>query len=143
MIFGIGTDIVAYSRIKSMHERHGARAAQRMLSAEEMGEYSTAADPARLLMKRFAAKEALAKAAGTGLRHPLALSNISVTHDALGKPAFVFAAELAAYFVAQGIVRHHLSISDERDSAVAFVVLESETNTPLSPRGRGGGERGS
>lgn len=125
MIFGIGTDIVAYSRIKSMHDRHGARAAQRILSAQEAAEYRTVADPARLLMKRFAAKEALAKAAGTGLRYPLALSNITVTHDALGKPAFVFTAELAAHFAARGIARHHLSISDERDSAVAFVVLET------------------
>lgn len=125
MIYGIGTDIVAYSRIQSMHLRHGERAAQRILSTQEMAEYRACRDPARLLMKRFAAKEALAKAAGTGLRHPLALSNISVVHDTLGKPAFAFDPELMAHFTSMGITRHHLSISDERDSAVAFVVLET------------------
>ena len=124
MIFGIGTDIVSYARIEAMHTRHGARAARRILSAHEMAEYAASADPARLLMKRFAAKEALAKALGTGLRHPLALSRVSVTHDGLGKPIFAYDAELAAHFAALGIARHHLSISDEQDAAVAFVVLE-------------------
>jgi holo-[acyl-carrier protein] synthase len=126
MIYGIGTDIVAYARIEAMHQRHGLRAAKRILSAQEMAEYQASTDPARLLMKRFAAKEALAKAAGTGLRHPLALGSISGVHDALGKPMFNFAAELAAHFRQSGITRHHLSISDEHDSAVAFVILEGE-----------------
>lgn len=126
MIYGIGTDIVAYARIVDMHERHGQRAAQRILSPLEMDEYHASSDPARLLMKRFAAKEALAKAAGTGLRHPLALSNISVVHDALGKPMFNFVAALVEHFERAGITRHHLSISDEHDSAVAFVILEGE-----------------
>ncbi len=124
MIYGIGTDIVSYQRIKSMHDRHGERAALRILSEQEMDEYRTFADPARLLMKRFAAKEALSKAAGTGLRHPLAMTQVSVTHDELGKPAFAFGEELAALFASLGIRRHHVSISDERDMAVAFVILE-------------------
>ena len=126
LIFGIGTDIVSYARIRAMHERHGARAAQRILSPQEMTEYANCADAARLLMKRFAAKEALAKAAGSGLRHPLTLQGISVTHDELGKPAFGFSAELAAHLEGLGVTRHHLSISDEREHAVAFVVLEKE-----------------
>jgi holo-[acyl-carrier protein] synthase len=126
MIFGIGTDIVAYARIEAMHERYGLRAAQRILSSDEMADYQASSDPARLLMKRFAAKEALAKAAGTGLRHPLVLGSISVVHDALGKPMFNFNAALAEHFRLAGIVRHHLSISDERDAAVAFVILEGE-----------------
>lgn len=126
MIYGIGTDIVAYARIAAMHQRHGLRAAQRILSPDEMVDYQASTDPARLLMKRFAAKEALAKAAGTGLRHPLALGNVSVVHDALGKPMFTFAAALAEHFKLAGITRHHLSISDEHDSAVAFVILEGE-----------------
>lgn len=143
MIFGIGTDIVAYARIKSMHDRHGERAARRILSSQEMAEYSTFPDPARLLMKRFAAKEALSKAAGIGLRHPLALTQVSVTHDELGKPAFAFAEGLEAHFSGMGITRHHLSISDERDMAVAFVVLEGEPGAPLSLQGTGVGEMGS
>jgi len=126
MIFGIGTDIVAFARMESLHARYGERFAQRILSQREMAEFFTHPHPARLLMKRFAAKEALAKAAGTGLRHPVSMPRMSVTHDEQGKPLFEFASELAAHFEKLGITRHHLSISDERDVAIAFVILEGE-----------------
>jgi len=124
MILGIGTDIAALARIESLHQRYGERFAQRILSTSEMAEFFRHAHPARLLMKRFAAKEALAKATGTGLRHPVSMTQMTVTHDVLGKPGFVFSSELAAYLEQIGVVRHHLSISDERDMAVAFVILE-------------------
>lgn len=127
MILGIGTDIVALARIEALHQQYGERFARRVLSAGEMGELAAHASPARLLMKRFAAKEALAKATGRGMRFPVSLQQISVSHDAMGKPAFVFGAELAAYLDKLGVRRHHLSISDERDAAVAFVVLEGES----------------
>ncbi len=126
MIFGIGTDIVSYSRIHALHERYGSRFAQRILSPVEFLEYGAHADPARLLMKRFAAKEALSKASGSGMRYPVTLQRISVAHDVLGKPTLVFDEELNAHFGRLGVSRHHLSISDERDVAVAFVVLEGE-----------------
>lgn len=126
MIRGIGTDIVSYARIKAMHDRHGERVAEHILSEAEMADYASVRDPARLLMKRFAAKEALAKAVGSGLRPPVSLSRISVTHDELGKPVLVFDEKLAAHLAGMGITRHHLSISDEKDMAVAFVVLEQD-----------------
>lgn len=126
MIFGIGTDIISYRRVSDLHAKYGARFAKRILSESELAEYGAHADPTRLLMKRFAAKEALSKAAGSGLRHPVTLQNISIVHDALGKPAFHFAPELAAYLHARGVSRHHISISDEREHAVAFVILEGE-----------------
>ncbi len=126
MIFGIGTDIVAHARIEALHTRYGSRFAQRILSPIEFPEYGAHADPARLLMKRFAAKEALAKAVGSGMRYPVTLQRISVAHDALGKPALEFDDELAAHLKQLGVTRHHLSISDERDAAIAFVVLEKD-----------------
>jgi holo-[acyl-carrier protein] synthase len=126
MIFGIGTDIVSYARIEALHTRYGMRFAQRILSADELAEYRVNVDPVRLLMKRFVAKEALAKAVGSGLRYPVTLQRISVTHDVLGKPVLAFDAELNAHFKQLGITRHHLSISDERDAAVAFVVVERD-----------------
>ena len=124
MIFGIGTDIAALARIESLHLRYGERFARRILSETEMAEFFKHAHPARLLMKRFAAKEALAKALGTGLRHPVSMTQMTVTHDELGKPGFVFSLQLIDYIEQFGILRHHLSISDERDMAVAFVILE-------------------
>lgn len=126
MILGIGTDIVAFARIESLHEKYGDNFAKRVLSTSEMAEFATHANPARLLMKRFAAKEALAKATGSGMRYPVSLAQISVTHDSLGKPIFEFGAELATHLKGMGVSRHHLSISDERDVAVAFVILEGD-----------------
>ncbi|MFZ2161766.1 MAG: holo-ACP synthase [Sideroxyarcus sp.] len=126
MIFGIGTDIVTVARIEAASTRHGAVFAARILSEQEMAEYATQAHPARFLSRRFAAKEAFAKATGQGLRHPVSLRRITVSHDELGKPVFLFDAELSAHLRQLGIVCHHLSISDERDTAVAFVILEGE-----------------
>ena len=125
MIFGIGTDIVAYARIEQMHARYGARLAERLLSERELPEFRDHPNQARLLAKRFAAKEAFAKAVGSGLRHPVSLCRISVTHDGLGKPVLQFDEELRIYLAQLGINGHHLSISDERDMIVAFVVLET------------------
>ena len=124
MIFGIGTDIVSYERIEKLYEKYGVVFAERILSAKELPEFQQHSQPARLLMKRFAAKESLAKAAGTGLRHPLTLQSVSVSHDELGKPIFEFDTELTEYFAKLGVTHHHLSLSDEREHAVAFVVLE-------------------
>ncbi|MBI5005534.1 MAG: holo-ACP synthase [Nitrosomonadales bacterium] len=126
MIFGIGTDIVTVARIEAAMERHGEAFARRILSAQELLEYPALAHPARFLSKRFAAKEALAKATGHGLRHPVSLQRITVSHDELGKPVFLFDEELAAHLSRLGVVAHHLSLSDERDTAVAFVILEGE-----------------
>lgn len=125
MIFGIGTDIVEYARIEAMWQRYGLRLAERLLSERELPEYHQHAHPARLLAKRFAAKEAFAKAVGSGLRHPVSLSRISVTHDGLGKPVFQFDEMLRLYLAQLGVSGHHLSISDERTTIVAFVVLET------------------
>ena len=126
MILGIGTDIVNVARMEAATRRHGATFAERILSAQELVDYASHAHPARFLSKRFAAKEALAKATGRGLRHPVSLRQITVTHDELGKPIFLFNEELSAFLSGLGVARHHLSLSDERDSAVAFVILEGE-----------------
>ena len=105
--------------------RHGERAAQRILAAEEWAEFAGKSDDARFLAKRFAAKEALAKAAGTGLRSPVSLCNIRVTYPELGQPELAFAPDLQAWLATRGVVRAHLSISDESDYVIAFVILET------------------
>lgn len=126
MIFGIGTDIVMVARIEAAVARHGDAFAKRVLAPQEFAEYLQQAHPARFLAKRFAAKEAFAKATGHGLRAPVTLRNIVVGHDDLGKPVFEFDPALRAHMENMGVVRHHISISDERDTAVAFVILEGE-----------------
>lgn len=125
MIFGIGTDIVEYARIERMLARYGDRFAERVLSRSELPDYQASSDAARFLAKRFAAKEAFAKAVGSGLRVPVSLRRISVTHDGLGKPVLQFDEVLRSHLAQLGISGHHLSISDERNMIVAFVVLET------------------
>ncbi len=121
MIHGIGVDIVAVARLRGMWERHGERALARLLAPEERDDFTRAADKGRFLAKRFAAKEAFAKAFGTGVRPPVLLSALAVIHDELGKPAFAYDEALA---VAAGHLTAHLSISDEAEYAVAYVILE-------------------
>lgn len=124
MIHGIGTDIAAIARLGEFYARHGDRALDKCLAPKERDDCRASSDPARFLAKRFAAKEALGKALGTGIRAPVLLPAIEVIHDELGKPAFRFHGELETY-VTQRQFRCHLSISDERDTAVAFVVIEA------------------
>lgn len=124
MIYGIGTDLVDPARIARSLERHGEAFARRVLADAEWPEFLKHAKPAVFVAKRFAAKEAFAKAAGTGLRHPVSFSNIAVLHDPQGKPYFDFCEDLVEWMRQRGIVAHHLSISDELTMASAFVILE-------------------
>lgn len=123
-LYGIGTDIVEVRRIAALIARHGARAARHILAPEELAEYDASAFPERFLAKRFAAKEAFAKALGTGLRGPVRLSNIRVVHDPLGKPAIACTRELDRYLRTAGVGACHLSLADEKELVTAFVVLE-------------------
>lgn len=123
MISGIGTDIVAVPRLRAALERRGPALARRLLAETEWPDFDRAADPARLLAKRFAAKEAFLKALGTGLRG-LRWTDMAVQHDRQGKPSLWFSAALASRLAGH---RCHLSLSDEQDYAMAFVIIESES----------------
>ena len=125
MIHGIGSDIVEYARIELMWTRYGGRFAERILSGRELPAFKSSLHQARFLAKRFAAKEAFAKAVGSGLRDPVSLRRISVVHDGFGKPVLQFDRVLGAHLTQLGIRGHHLSISDERNVIIAFVVLEA------------------
>jgi holo-[acyl-carrier protein] synthase len=121
MIHGVGIDIVAVARLSAMWDRHGEKALERLLAPSELDSFTRAADKGRFLAKRFAAKEAFAKAFGTGVRPPTLLPAIAVTHDAIGKPSLEFYGPLAE---AVRSLKAHLSISDEAEYAVAYVILE-------------------
>jgi len=125
MIFGIGTDIVEVERIAASISQFGDEFAKRILATSEMERYLASNIQARFLAKRFAAKEAFSKALGTGLRGPASFQNIAVAHDELGKPLLVLAPELQAFMQSKQIRHAHLTISDERNLAAAFVVLET------------------
>lgn len=123
MIAGIGTDIVAVTRMADFWRRHGEHGLEKVLAADERDACRSSRAPERFLAKRFAAKEALGKALGTGIRAPLLMPNISVDHDDLGKPYFRLHGEAGGLLEQRGLVTH-LSISDEHDFAVAFVIVE-------------------
>ncbi len=123
MIVGIGTDIVRIARFETMLARHGTRVAERILSVDELREFAATARPARFLAKRFAVKEAVAKAFGTGFRDGLSLRHIGVHHDALGKPSLKFYARAEELRITLAVGDTHVSVADEDDYAVAFVTL--------------------
>jgi holo-[acyl-carrier protein] synthase len=126
VIEGVGTDIVDVRRMAEFIERHGDRGVSKILSEKELAGFAVSQQPAQFLAKRFAAKEAVGKAFGTGLRAPLVMPAIAVVNEASGKPSIALAGQAASLLQPEGkTLRIHLSLSDEREFATAFVVLES------------------
>lgn len=123
MIFGIGTDIVRIERMEESLKRHGDKFAERILSTEEIDEFRQTENSARFLAKRFAAKEAAAKAMGTGFRDGLSLRHISVGHDNKGKPILHYVQQADLFIKENNIIESHISLADEQEYAVAFVTL--------------------
>ena len=131
MIYGIGTDIVLIKRIDDLLSRWGEKFARRVLGPEEMLEFTRRSAKkghgqgyaTRYLAKRFAAKEAFSKALGLGLRAPMTLLSLQILNDARGKPVAYPRKELLPYCVNLHL-RWQVSLSDEIDSALAFVVIE-------------------
>lgn len=123
MIYGIGIDLVRISRMQRAIERHGGRFAERILGEHELADYAAARDQAAFLAKHFAAKEALLKALGTGLRLGIQWRHMEVHNDSLGKPDLVCSGRVQELFAERGIGASFLSISDEDEYAAAFVTL--------------------
>lgn len=126
MIYGIGIDVLEPPRVARLLEKYGERFARRVLTPLEWPGYLRTVRPVLYLANRFASKEAFSKAMGTGFRYPVTLQCISVIQNAAGKPGFAFHPNLEKLVLSRGIVRHHLTISDERALACACVVLEAE-----------------
>ncbi|MBL8520699.1 MAG: holo-ACP synthase [Betaproteobacteria bacterium] len=124
MIHGIGTDLANVKRIEEALFRHGDRFLHRILTEEEVREYAGSAQPARFLAKRFAAKEAFSKAWGSGIGAEVGWHDISVSHDAKGRPLIVPGKRMATDMRDRALTAH-LTLTDEGDHAMAFVVLET------------------
>ncbi len=124
MIRGIGVDIVKVDRIERAVERWGYRFLKRIFTAAEIERCQQRARPAQCLALRFAAKEAFAKALGLGMRKGLRWRDIEVVHDHLGKPDLLLYNQAQRLLEAMEASRTWLSLSDERESALAVVVLE-------------------
>ncbi len=129
MIFGIGTDIVRSVRLAEALQKREGRFVEKILGAEELEVFRSRSQPhfskaVRYLATRFAAKEALSKAMGSGFREPLSWHGVQVLNAENGRPIFVFDEKLQTWFKNQNLCAH-VTISDEHEYAVAFVVIES------------------
>ena len=125
MIIGIGVDIVEIARVDKLHEKFGDRFAERVLTEDEILEYRRRNNSSSYLALRFAAKEAVAKACGTGIGGQLGFHSMQIDHDAQGKPVLRFL-DAASELVSRLQLRNaQISLSDERHYVVAMAVLES------------------
>ncbi len=128
MIYGIGTDICDVRRIRTSIERHGDRFALKILSEAEFATWQqrSARWPERgmrYLATRFSAKEAFSKAIGMGMRMPMTWRHCEIAKAPSGKPEIVLHGALKVWFEAQRLSAH-VTVTDETDYAVSFVVVE-------------------
>ena len=122
-MIAIGTDILQIKRIEAVVDRLGDRFVQRILTPVEQAEYHASPLPNRLLAKRFAAKEAIAKALGTGIGRGVSWQDITIAHDANGAPVVELGGGARDVAQVRGGTRVELSLADEADYVVAFAVL--------------------
>ena len=124
MIFGIGPDIVEIKRIETMKSLD--KFASKILSHNEKEFYDSLTNQKQIvyISKQFAAKEAIAKAIGTGIRNDTHFKNIEILRDKNGAPIFNALNKLEKIISDLGITKTHVSLADERDYAIAIAVLE-------------------
>lgn len=124
-MIAVGTDILKVQRIEEVLSRLGERFARRILTEKELVEYHSSAHSARLLAKRFAAKEAIAKSLGTGIGRGVSWQDMQIEHDEQGAPMVLLSGGALLAAQRRGGERVALSIADEHDYVVAFAVLAS------------------
>ena len=122
MIYGIGVDIVRVERMKIAHEKWGDTFFKKILSEDEISYSFKKSDPYPSLAVRFAAKEAVIKAIGAEIN--VKFMNIEVRNNGKGRPFLIIQGELEDFFSENNIKHSHLSLSHEKEYAVASVVLE-------------------
>ncbi len=132
MIYGIGTDIIQIARLEAALARSGERFAAKILGPDELEIFRTRRAAVevrglRYLATRFAAKEAFSKAIGLGLRMPMTWRSAQVMNAPSGQPAIVASGALYEFMQQNGLSAR-VSISDEAEYAVAFVIVEQKIN---------------
>jgi len=123
MIFGIGTDVLELRRIERVYRRYGDRFAERLLLDEERALYARAKNKTRFLGMRFAAKEAVAKALGTGFANGIWVRDIGSVPHALGQPQVLYSERGRDLCARLGVGEGFLTLTDEAGLIVAVAVL--------------------
>ncbi|POR49045.1 holo-[acyl-carrier protein] synthase [Paraburkholderia eburnea] len=129
-IYGIGTDIIQISRVAATMERTGGRFAERILGPDELKVYHARKARSEVrglayLCTRFSAKEAFSKAIGLGIHMPMTWRAVQTLNAPGGKPYMLASGELALWLDERGITTQ-VTITDERDYAVSFVIAETD-----------------
>lgn len=137
MIYGIGTDLVEIGRIEAAYDRFGDRFVARILGPQEQGRFAARLARSRrrglaFLATRFAAKEAVSKAIGLGLRWPMTWRAVEIVNAPSGRPEAIVHGALAQY-LAERRLRLAVSVTDERDLAMAFAVAEVGEGAAAAP----------
>lgn len=122
-MIGVGTDILQIDRIEEVLSRLGDKFVRRILTQNEREEYGNSAQSSRLLAKRFACKEAVGKALGTGIGRGVSWQDIQIEHNSAGAPLVCLSGGALRVATEQGGTRVAISLSDEADYVVAFAVL--------------------
>ena len=123
MIFGIGIDVLEAKRIERSFERFGTRFVDRLLMPAEKAQLARTKRPLRFLAMRFAAKEAIVKALGTGFAHGVWIRDVGMVPNKLGQPQVIYSERGRALCRKLGVGEGHLTLSDEAGLIVAVAVL--------------------
>lgn len=129
-IYGVGLDLVKTERLERMLERWEERLEERIFTPVERETCARRKTRAQCLALRFAAKEAFAKALGTGLRPPVLWRDIEVRNSDLGRPEIVLSPRAQAFCRERGVSAWHLSLTDDGAYGAALVILETEKIGP-------------
>ncbi|MCS5587721.1 MAG: holo-ACP synthase [Porticoccaceae bacterium] len=123
MTIAIGADIVEIQRIADAVESHGDKFAQRILTDSELADYRARSQSTAFLAKRFAAKEAISKALGTGIGQGVSFQHMVISNNRAGAPQVTLQGAAAEVLKSLGGTQVLLSLSDEKQYALAYAVL--------------------
>ena len=123
MIYGIGVDVLQADRVNKVHARFGARFAERLLMPAELAQLGRTRRPERFLAMRFAAKEAIVKAMGTGFAHGVWIRDVGCVQNEWGKPEVVWSPRGEKVRQGLGIGEGHVTLTDEAGLIFAVAVL--------------------
>ena len=135
MIFGIGTDVVQLARIEETFARHGEHFVERLLMPAERAQMTLTQRKERFLAMRFAAKEAIVKALGTGFAHGVWIRDVGIVQNAWGRPEVVYSPRGDHVRRGLGVGDGHVTLTDEAGLIVAVAVLERAI-APAAEAGR-------